>query len=158
MTGVSTKILKDFDYKLINKLKSQLNQNNKVVKVGVPVSSGEEENGIPIVLVAAVHEFGSPKNNIPERSFIRSAVNENKDAYTRMNRISLAGMLKGVVTIETALGRLGELAKGHMQQKIRKGNFAPLQPATIKAKGSSAPLIDTGNLIQSITYEIGSKN
>lgn len=152
------KIAKDFDYKLINKLRKQLGQDNRVVKVGVPATAEPQPDGTPMVLVAAVHEFGSPKNNIPERSFIRSAVNENHDEYVRLNKINFVALIKNKITVEIALSRLGEMAKSHMQQKIRKGDFVPLKESTIKAKGSSAPLIDTGNLIQSITYALGTKN
>lgn len=158
MSASFANIAKDFDYKLIDKLRKQLGQDDRVVKVGVPVSAEPEPDGTPMVLVAAVHEFGSPKNAIPERSFIRSAVSENTEQYRRLNRINFVALLKGSINVETALKRLGEMAKSHMQQKIRSGPFQELKPETIARKGSSRPLIDTGNLIQSITYEIGKKN
>ena len=59
---------------------------------------------------------------------------------------------------EQALGQLGEMTKGDVQTEIRSGDFAPLKPATIKRKGSSRPLIDTGQMVQSIAWELGDKN
>lgn len=47
-----------------------------VVKVGV---FGEEQ-----ALIAAVHEFGSPKKNIPQRSFMRVTADEKEKDVQRL--------------------------------------------------------------------------
>lgn len=41
-----------------------------------------------------------------------------------------------------------------VQRFIHAGNFVPNAPATIERKGSSAPLLDTGQMWQSITHEV----
>ena len=53
-------------------------ETNGSVEVGV--FNGPEERAY----IALIHEYGAPKRNIPERSFMRSAYNENKD---KMNKI-----------------------------------------------------------------------
>ncbi|MDF7681191.1 hypothetical protein PT300_11600 [Enterobacteriaceae bacterium ESL0689] len=52
---------------------------------------------------------------------------------------------------------MGEKLAGEVKRKIQSGIAPPLDPKTIARKGSSRPLIDTGNLLQSITYEVRDK-
>ncbi|WP_252715295.1 hypothetical protein [Acinetobacter junii] len=49
---------------------------------------------------------------------------------------------------------LGMQAAADVQMYMVNGKFAPLKAKTIKRKGSSKPLIDTGQLRQSITYKV----
>ena len=155
--SVSVKVLKDIDPKALDRLRQRLVGDNRVVNVGVPEGK-REEDGTPVAMIAAVHEFGSPSQGIPERPFLRVAVQRNRQKYVRLNRINLVKMLRGQATVEQALGQLGEMAKGDVQTEIRSGEFTPLKEATIKRKGSSRPLIDTGQMVQSIAWELGDKN
>lgn len=154
--SVSVKVLKDIDPKALDRLRQRLVGDNRVVNVGVPEGK-REEDGTPVAMIAAVHEFGSPSQGIPERPFLRVAVQRNRQKYVRLNRINLVKMLRGQATVDQALGQLGEMAKGDVQVEIRNGDFTPLKPATIKRKGSSRPLIDTGQMVQSIAWELGEK-
>lgn len=106
---------------------------------------------------ASDHAVAAHKIRIPERPFLRVAIEKNKQAYIRLNRINLARIVRGDTDVPAALSQLGEMAKSHVQTEIRSGNFTPLAPATIKRKGSSRPLIDTGQLVQSIAWELGEK-
>lgn len=177
---VSMKILKDIDQGAFDELRRRINAGKHVVRVGVP-SGATEADGTALTLVAAVHEFGAPSVGIPERPFLRAAIERNRLNYVRLNRINLVKMLRGQTTVEDALGRLGEMAKGDVQTEIRNGDFVALKPATIaarrRARGDSynnaiqrsvaqkqndggeagpidRPLIDTGQLRQSIAWEI----
>jgi hypothetical protein len=105
-----------------------------------------------LAMVAAVHEFGYPEGGIPERSFLRSGIHEGIPKFNRLNEANLRAGVLGGKTIEESLDMLGVVAAGEVKRKIRNGPFAPLKPATIARKGSSKPLIDSGQLIQSITF------
>ncbi len=155
--SVSVKVLKDIDPKALDRLRQRLVGDNRVVNVGVPEGK-REEDGTPVAMIAAVHEFGSPSQGIPERPFLRVAVQRNRQKYVRLNRINLVKILRGQATVDQALGQLGEMAKGDVQTEIRSGVFTPLKEATKKRKGSSRPLIDTGQMVQSIAWELGDKN
>lgn len=150
---VTTKLIKDVDLRVFDELKRRL-IGERVVKVGFP-QGRTEADGTPVALIAATHEFGSPERGIPERSFLRSGMRENQEKYVRLNKVNLVRILRGQLTSEQALGQLGEMAKGDVQQKIRSGDFAPLKPSTVDRKGSSKPLIDTGQMVQSVSYELG---
>ncbi len=168
---ITMKIIKDVDMNKFDELKRRINAAAHVVNVGVP-SSKREADGTPVAMIAAVHEFGSPAQGIPERPFLTPAIKKNRLKYVRLNRINLVKMLRGQMTAEQALGQLGEMAKGDVQVEIRHGSFAPLKPATIRARERNRssgynqslrkkaegpidrPLIDTGQLVQSIAWEI----
>ena len=52
---------------------------------------------------------------------------------------------------------IGIYQKDLMQQEILDGGFLPNAPGTIRRKGSSKPLIDTGRMRQSVNYVIRKK-
>lgn len=155
--AVTSRLVNDVDMAVFDELKRRFAGSHSVVNVGVPEGK-KEADGTPIAMVAAVHEYGSPSQGIPERPFLRVAVQKNRAKYIRLNRLNLVRMLRGQMGMDQALGQLGEMAKGDVQAEIRSGDFAPLKAATIKRKGSSKPLIDTGQMVQSISWVLGGKD
>lgn len=128
------------------------------VKVGVPAGTSRS-NGRSQGLIAAVHEFGAPSRNIPARPFLRPSIIGSKDQIGALNARNLKRIARDQTDVGTALGQLGVFAVGQVKVQIRSGNFAPLSPRTIARKKSSRPLIDSGQLVQSITYraEVGTR-
>ena len=129
----------------------------KKVVVGVPAATdGVRGDGLSNATIAAAHEFGVP-GHIPERSFLRTTLDENKKDATRV----LVRELKADISQGDFSGRafaiVGEKLSGEVKRKIQSGIEPALDPETVKRKGSSKPLIDTGNLLQSITYEVRDK-
>lgn len=155
--AVTSKLMKDIDMTVFDELKKRLVGDGKVVHVGIQEGK-KETDGTPVAMIAAVHEYGSPSQGIPERPFLRVAIQKNRTKYVRLNRINIVKMMRGQMQMEQALGLLGEMAKGDVVTEIKSGDFAPLKAATIKRKGSSRPLIDTGQMVQSMQWELGDKN
>ncbi len=121
------------------------------VKVGIYGEEASKPHGkLTNVEVAAVHEFGS--GPIPERSFVRATVDGNRAEIEQIERRVVYGIIQGKVDAQTGLGILGESVVNMMKARIRAHIPPPLKPATIKRKGSSTPLIDTGQLINSIAW------
>ena len=61
--------------------------------------------------------------------------------------------------IQQAAARVGNYGASQVKKGIVSGapggqKFAPLSPVTIARKGSSKPLIDKGDLVVSITYQV----
>lgn len=56
-------------------------------------------------------------------------------------------------TFREAHRRIGEIGVAMVRNAIRADEYAPNSPITIILKGSSKPLVDHGDLIQSITYD-----
>lgn len=132
---------------------------NSYVKVGIlgdDPKSTRAEGTLSNVEIGAVHEFGSPAANIPERSFLRSTVDAHKEAYNQHIEDAARDVVHGKYTVEQTLNRLGARAAADVKATIRKGIPPPLQPETVARKGSTKPLVDTGQLISSITWKITS--
>lgn len=150
-------------------LKDRLPENS-VVHVGVLADNGgtavHPGSNITMIELAAVHEFGSPKNHIPQRSFIRATF-ERPETYKTLQSMGAKyakAIVNGKMNAEQALGRIGAWAASQIKATIKNRQTTgpdpqELKPATIERKGSTLPLVDTGRLINAITWlvKIGGK-
>lgn len=112
----------------------------------------EDEYGdLTVAAVAVFHEFGF---GVPQRSFIAGYVDENEaDVMINVKKVAKRMLLDGM-SAKTAMGLLGAYIQGQIQERIAEGIPPDLDDRTIKRKGSDKPLIDTGQLRSSITYEV----
>lgn len=121
------------------------------LKVGVQGTEASRVHGqVTIVDIAAIHEFGL--GDVPERSWLRAWYDENEAEAIAKIRKGMEKVIAGEYTVETVMTALGAWAVASIQARITKGISPPLEPATIAAKGSSVPLIDTGLFRSSITF------
>ena len=128
----------------------------KGVAVGVQANSGQSSaKKLTLVDLAVIHEFGSEKLGIPERSFIRAPLTDSAVLKVLMTKLG-KGILLGRFSFDTALELLGTKAAAHLKNYTKKGSspHKALSKVTIKRKGSSRPLVDTGQLINSISYKV----
>lgn len=142
--------LKDNLKKLQNYAQTIDDVKNKAIYVGLPKEKATKtyEDGASIIEIGAIHEFGI--DNIPQRSFLRVPFAENKkeiDAFIQ-KRFEMSG--KEIAHMK-ALEQIGVFAEGISKRSFVKNNWKANSPYTIARKGSSKPLIDTGNLRNSIT-------
>lgn len=121
----------------------------KAAYIGLPDSSDGE-----LLMRGAVHNFGSPSQGIPARPWLKEGVAEGVSKYQRFADANVIKVMLGEMDGNTYHSTLGELGKAEVQKYIRNGDFAPLAAATIERKGSSKPLIDTGQMRNAITYEV----
>lgn len=129
--------------------------NNKRVLVGLPAGTGNYDDGTPIVIIGAIHEFGSADGLIPERSFLRVPLQQNQDNIKRAFKALTGEVLRGEITTLNMLNQIGARAVGYCQEAIEDGIPPANAESTVKNKGSSTPLIDKGILKDSITHFIG---
>ncbi len=119
------------------------------------------DDRLTLLDLAAIHELGL--GNVPERSFLRAYVDEQGER--------LRAMLAALMTAEIArtvqsgapiddgkrraiLTKLGLRMVAEIQARMSAGIAPDLQPATVQRKGSSTPLIDTGQLRSGITFQV----
>ena len=93
---------------------------------------------------------------IPERSFIRSAFDEKKEEMNKYGEGLIREVLAGELDVQmfyTTLGaKFRDIIKHHL---INNVNSPPNTQFTIDNKGGkSNPLVNTGQLANSIEYEI----
>lgn len=124
------------------------------VKAGTQKGSGHapKESMIELSQLASIHEFGAPSKNIPARPFVRSAYDKNTENLHKMAEKELTSIRENKSNIKKSLGRMGEFLTGQIKKEIKTGDFVPLKPETIKRKHSSRPLIDTAQMLQSVTH------
>jgi hypothetical protein len=109
---------------------------------------------VSLVEVAHFHEYGVPSRNIPERSFLRATIRKNHSEYKKFLEKAVTQIYLGKLTVKQSLALLGEKAVSNIRTRIIKHIPPPLQPETIWRKQSTTPLIDTGQLLNSITYKV----
>lgn len=110
---------------------------------------------ISLVEVALIHEFGAPAAGIPQRSFLRAAIDEHAPDIRRLILAVAARALDGAITPAQALDQIGSKVAGWVQTRIDQGIAPPLKPETIARKGSSKPLVNVGQLKAAITWKVG---
>jgi len=125
------------------------------VSIGIHQEEGNQQHGVfTVAQIAAVHEYGSEDGKIPQRSFIRDTHDLNLQANLERLKRMEEHVLMGKLTQHQALTYLGEVASKQMVSRINQGIAPALKPATIKQKGSSTPLVDTGQLKGSIGFQV----
>ena len=93
---------------------------------------------------------------MPERSFIRGTVDAKKRLIARTAKTLMQRVFQGELDTKKALNLLGVFVQGLMRGRMSQGIPPPLKAATIARKGSSKPLIDTGQLRSSVDLKVKS--
>lgn len=170
------KIEYKFDIELIKNIKGFINSNASV-KVGIladaPHESEEKEGEdgedkkksepIGILKLAATHEFGSKKRNIPPRSFLRTTFTNRMDDFDAEME---AGKIRTGKKIadgkeKEVLNQIGAwwVTAVHDTFDAQGPGWQKLSDAYEKEKAKKYPspkiLMSTNALRNSITYEVG---
>jgi phage gpG-like protein len=164
MAGASVKVTDtDKGWRALKDRLLRLSRTGAFTLVGVQGSEAAAQHpGSPmtVVAIATIHEFGKVIHKkdgsevvIPQRSFIRAAIDEHAVKLQRTATAVGQGVLLGKFAVGQALNLLGEQATGIMKKRIADGISPPNRPSTIARKGSSKPLIDSGQLRGSITHK-----
>ena len=116
--------------------------------------SAKYEDGTPVAGVAAVHELGSPKNNIPPRPFMRTTSEAKKPEWAKLMKQAAQAIVKRSETADSALNKLGLKAAGDVRETISTIQEPKLKESTVKRKGSDKPLVESGIMINSVTHRV----
>lgn len=132
----------------------------KTLKIGVP-KDAKYPDGTPVASVLLWNEFGTTRTtegglvqHVPPRPVVRPVMAENS---RRWGRILADVLLAQNYNVANTLAIMGEGIVGQIKQKIAEIRDPPNAPATIAAKGFDKPLIDTGQMQNSITYEVADR-
>lgn len=125
------------------------------VYIGVPASkNGMHEGGINMATLLALHVLGAPSRGIPQRDPLRPPLINNAQRYTDLMAQGIKNALANSTDPNVVYEKIGIVASNDVKDYFVSGSFKPLDQKTIDRKGSSKPLVDTGELRSSITYEI----
>ena len=165
-------VVNDIDRGFNDFLRNMKQINGAYVKVGFPVGfkpgPQTSPDGSPpnkaseILIIGATHEFGTDRAGpnqditIPERSYLRSSFDEDKELNSRIIEKAYGMVLARRASVKKALGLVGLHAEARAKKKMRDLRTPPLALSTLKRRrlGSSNPLIDTNQLVNSLRHEV----
>lgn len=148
--------------------------NGKKARVGYITGDDYVGGKITVKGLARVHEFGidievtdkmrgyfaakfginlkktTTHIKIPERSFIRTGADKGFPAVLKKAKELVPQAIAGNVDVELLFEMLGLELKGEIQEYAIELQAPPNAGLTVQNKNSSNPLVDTGNMIQSI--------
>lgn len=121
---------------------------NKYATVGIHEDAGNTEDGaMTQAQNGALQNFGNDK--IPARPWLIPGVEASTPDV--IDTIA-SGIEKGLPT-DQIMEQVGAIAAGATQQYVIDLREPPNAKSTIDKKGSDNPLIDTGSMLQSITWK-----
>ena len=141
------------------------------VEIGI-FADASLDGAVPMLVIAAANEFGAkiPKRQarfedlddenpekwviIPERSYLRAWFDENVDVLQATMERLIGQVVEGKISGRAALETIGGYVVTHVQAYMVDLKTPPNAPSTIARKGSSNPLIDTGQLKDAITWRV----
>jgi len=140
---------------------------DKMVKVGIQSDAGaysddDDEDAPTLVEIAFWNEYGTEGGAsgggwggpVPERPFMRNSFDDNKSDLQDFKGRLWDRVIRGTVDARQAAELLGQRHEGQVKETITSLATPPNAPATIALKGSSNPLIDSGQMRQSVRYEV----
>lgn len=164
--GVKVKVIKN----QFPKMEASIEDLNGL-KVNVGALEGEH------AWLASIHEYGcripvTPKMRawfhhqgvhlkksttviiIPERSFLRGGFDENAEKVLNATERVLGDVIEGTMSTDQYAELVGLQLASAIKKYARDLRNPPNSKFTIQRKGSSNPLVDTGQMIDGITYEV----
>ena len=125
--------------------------------------------------LAAIHEYGcnipvTPKMRaflhyhglhlskntkvirIPERSFLRTGYDENVDDVAKRAGMLIAKVVDGSISDDDLLNEIGRILSTKIKEYAANLSSPPNSSYTVEQKGSSNPLVDSGSMIEGITW------
>lgn len=137
--------------------------NRRYVKAGFP-SDGSVKNGnngrnhsytmSEIAVIGAIQEFGAPRAGTPPRPFLSTAFDSNLDGFMSFSEMLKIGIGNQTVSYQQVLEATGVWWVDRIRETIVGHAWEQNAPSTKRAKGSSRPLIDTAQMINSVQARI----
>ena len=167
--GIKVKVTSDV--KSLNKAFAELKAlNGRKVNVGIPAGSKEAQ-------IAAIHEWGlaitvtdkmrnwfkgqghplkasTTQIVIPERSFFLAGMDaEGKKIIKNYSKL-IPAVINGKLSATAFLDALGREVTTAIKEYATNLSSPANSGFTVERKGSSNPLVDSGNMIGAINYEV----
>jgi len=121
-------------------------------------------DGTPVAYVATIQEFGH--GAIPPRSFMRTTINEQREAWKAKLAQGSRRVLSDKMTAHDMLEQFGMMAAGDVKEKIISITSPALAESTIYARlhrnnlpknTSTKPLVDQGIMLNSVDSQVQDK-
>lgn len=135
------------------------------VLIGIPATTTDRKDAQPInnATIGYIQESGSPANNLPARPFLVPGVQNSLPAATEQLKKGAQEALRGNADgADKRVNAAGIVAQNAVREQINSNIPPPLAESTLegrrrRGRTGEIPLIDTGQLRNSITYVIRKK-
>lgn len=189
---MSLKVTKDITAEILRAVDRLAGQE---VLVGIPATETErndDESGGDLnnAQLGYIHNYGSPKANIPARPFLEPGIEDQRASISNHLRAAAKAAFDGNSDrVDVSLNAAGLIASTGVRNKLNSGAFEALAPSTVrnrhKSRGTKSmresekryleliaqgsppeqaqeetgiqPLVNTGQLRNSITYVVRKK-
>ena len=121
------------------------------VEVGIQTGA-KGGDGTSLAARAMFNEYGTKK--IPSRSFMRTAFDTGLEALVGVGRKVYDAILLRKLSANDGARLMGEFHQNQVTGMLDSITSPPNSPVTIERKGSSKPLVDSGDMRTAIRYEI----
>lgn len=148
--------MKDQDLGLDKIIKQFKSLKKKQVQAGILKDAGTGEDGVYIADYACHNEYGT--STIPARPFMSTTFDEKHEEWNKSLNNIVQDVLDGKdIDVDKSMSLVGVRMVDAIKEKITSNVPPPLAPSTIARKKSSKTLIDSGNMLSSINFEIVNK-
>lgn len=120
---------------------------NASVRVGV-LENATYPDGTPVAMVAFWNEYGTKTS--PVRAFFRTTVSDQKKNWV----LSVQNLMKMHDDPKKVMGLIGEHMRGQIVQSINTWTDPKNSDYTVRMKGFNKPLVWSGQLMRSISFEV----
>lgn len=143
----------NFDIKGVEKLIDSLKKDLKSVKGARAgyIKDQSYPNGLKIAENALIQEYGTEK--IPARPFLRKTL-KKQGKWVKFVNENFDANQESPMKLKQIAANIGLMMQTDIQESIDSNIPPPNAESTIKKKGSTKTLIDTGTLRNSVQYEV----
>lgn len=134
--------------------------NNGFTAIGLHEGEEIAEKGsLTIAFIGVVNEFGTDKAGknhnirIPERAWMRNWFDTHKKQIEKKMQLLYDQVLNGYIDAKKAIALLGQWYQSELRKSITEFSTPPNAPSTIQKKGSSHPLIDSGQMRATVIHK-----
>lgn len=158
------------DFGLDDMLKNSQKLDGKIIEVGYPEPSKEggvamiQEYGARIPVTPKMRAFFrsrgihlSPQKTvivIPERSFLRAGFDKHQKEVLNQAAKAAGHFLGGYLGLNQYLDMIGLLFSSKIKDYAIQLKNPPNAALTVLWKGSSNPLVDSGQMVRAITWKV----
>lgn len=111
------------------------------------------EGNAELAMIAGVMEFGSAKNNVPSRPFVRIGKRRATSGINKLVKAGLVEIATGNMESDKLHQDIGELGLAKMEQAFDKMKQPALSAVYAAQKGSKKLLIDERKLREALTFK-----
>jgi len=130
----------------------------RVGVLGADTMRKDKDSAMTNAEIGLVQQFGSISKNIPPRDFLIAPIKDHGQQIIKtLEKSNLFAQAMNAKELTRAVKILGVAAEAWVKMGFTNGGFgkwAANAPYTIRMKGSSSPLVDTGQLARAISSDV----